>query len=73
MFATFINDLVIEINILDLGITVGERRVSLLVYADDIDFTASSENDLQTMLKWKMASFNKHIKIEVYAFTTHAL
>ena len=29
MFAIFINDLVTEINSLDLGISVGERRVSL--------------------------------------------
>ena len=50
MFDIFINDLVIEINSLDLGISIGERRVSLLLYADDIVFTASSENDLQTML-----------------------
>ena len=36
LFAIFINDLVKEINDLDIGGQVGDRKVSLLLYADDM-------------------------------------
>ena len=51
LFAIFINDLVKEIYDLDIGVQVGDRRVSLLYYADDIVFTATSVTDLQVMLE----------------------
>ena len=62
MFAIFINDLVCEINDLNLGISMGDRRISLLLYADDIVFTASSEKDLQSMLN-KLAEWCKKWRV----------
>ena len=50
LFSVFANDLVREVNDLDLGVSMGESRVSLLLYADDIALVANSEEDLQTML-----------------------
>ena len=56
IFSIFINDLVADINALDLGVEIDNRKISLLLYADDIVSVASSENDLQKMLdtlsKW---------------------
>ena len=50
LFAIFANDLVNEINGLDLGFDIGDRKLSLLLYADDIVMMAKTEEDLQTML-----------------------
>ena len=50
MFSIFINDLAAEINSLDLGIQVDNKKVCILLYAGDIALIASSENDLQRML-----------------------
>ena len=36
LFSMFIDDLVKEINSLGLGINVGDTKVSVLLYADDI-------------------------------------
>jgi hypothetical protein len=50
LFSVFANDLVKEINDLDLGITMGEAKVSILMYADDIFLIADSAEKLQSML-----------------------
>lgn len=50
LFSVFSNDLVAEINDLDLGVPIGDTKVSILMYADDIVLMANSENDLQSML-----------------------
>ena len=50
LFSVFANDLVQEVNDLDLGISMGDARISLLMYADDIVLVADSELKLQTML-----------------------
>jgi len=50
IFSIFINDLVPEVNDLDLGIQVGDVKVSMLLYADDIVFVSGSEAGLQGML-----------------------
>ena len=50
MFTIFINDVAAEINNLDLGIQIDNKKVSILLYADDIALIASSDNDLQRML-----------------------
>ena len=50
LFGIFINDLAIEIQNLSLGITVGDRKVAILLYADDIAILAENEENLQTML-----------------------
>lgn len=50
LFSIFINDLVKEINDTTLGIELGNRKLSILLYADDIALVAYSQEDLQTML-----------------------
>ena len=50
LFSIFANDLVAEVNDLDIGIKVGDRKLSLLLYADDIVLVAESEEKLQSML-----------------------
>ena len=39
-----------ELNDLGLGINVGEVKVSLLLYADDIVVVAYNEQDMQVLL-----------------------
>lgn len=50
LFSIFINDLVQEINELGLGVDVGEKKMSLLLYADDKAMIAISKAELQRML-----------------------
>ncbi len=50
LFSIFINDLVQEVNDLGLGFEIGDTKLSVLLYADDIVLIAKSENHLQTML-----------------------
>ena len=50
LYSVFANDPVKEINDLDIGIQVGERKISLLAYADDICLAANSEDNLHQML-----------------------
>ena len=50
LFSIFIDDLVRELNDLGLGINVGEVKVSLLLYADDIVVVAYNEQDMQVLL-----------------------
>ena len=44
------NDLVIKINSLDIGIEIGDEKISILLYADDLVLVSSSEEDLQILL-----------------------
>ena len=44
------NDLITEVNALDKGVNIGDHKVSLLVYTDDIALIADSEASLQCML-----------------------
>ena len=50
LFSLYINDLAKEIKFLNKGVHIGESKVSILLYADDIIFLAESEEDLQLML-----------------------
>ena len=50
LFSLFVNGLAREINKRAVGIAVGDRRVRLLMYADDIALLAETASDLQTML-----------------------
>jgi len=50
LFSLFINDLITEINLLDHGIKIGEEKVNILCYADDIAIMAPTQEDLQVML-----------------------
>ncbi len=62
LFNIYINDLAKEIKYLNIGISIGELKVSILLYADDLVLLAESEKDLQRVLdklnkwclKWKM-------------------
>ena len=62
LFAIFINDLIVELNILKKGVDIHGDNVAALLYADDLVIIAESEKDLQDMLhklnewciKWSM-------------------
>ena len=72
----FINGLAKKINAETKGIKVGERRVRLLLYADDIVLLAESAKDLQKMLdivtqysrQWRFRVNPKKGKSEVMLF-----
>ena len=50
LFNLYINDLALYLKSLDIGINVGNDKICLLMYADDIVLLADTENDLQNML-----------------------
>ncbi len=50
LFGIVINDIVKEINDFNLGVKIGNKKVSILLYADDIVLLSDTENGLQTML-----------------------
>ena len=76
LFSLFINGLAKKINAETKGIKVGERRVRLLLYADDIVLLAESAKDLQKMLdivtqysrQWRFRVNPKKDKSEVMLF-----
>ena len=59
LFNIFINDLIYEMNNLNLGIAIGEKRIGLLLYADDIVILAESESDLFICMVPKMETFSE--------------
>ena len=76
LFSLFINGLAREINEKAIGVAVGERRVRLLLYADDIVLLAETPKDLQNMLdivtsysrRWRFRVNPKKGKSEVMLF-----
>ena len=50
MFNMFINNLVETIRGLGIGVDIGQEKVSILMYADDLVLLAENENDLQLLL-----------------------
>ena len=50
MFNLYIDDLITEINALERGLKIGDKKVSMLLYADDIVLMANTARDLQCML-----------------------
>lgn len=50
LFAVFINDLVREVNDQDMGINIVDKKLSILLYANDIAMVANNEEDLQHLL-----------------------
>ena len=71
MFNIYIYDLCCEINNLQCGVKIGESRVSILMYADDIVLISNSAIRLQKMLdclsqwckKWRMSLNENKTKI----------
>ena len=59
----FINDLIIEINKLQLGIKISNTNIAILLYADDIALVAENQSNMQKMFdfgdewckKWKLS------------------
>ena len=62
LFAVFSNDLVKEVNDQDMAINIADKKLPMLLYADDIAMVANNEEDLQQLLnklycwckKWKV-------------------
>ena len=44
------NDLAVDIKNLGLGIPIGNRKINILLYADDIALLTKNESDLQKIL-----------------------
>ena len=63
LFALYVNDLAKEIKQANLGVSIGNINLSILLYADDIALMAENESNLQNMLnivskwcsKWRLA------------------
>ena len=71
LFGIFISDLAIEIENLGLGIAIGDRKVPILLYADNIAILAENEENLQIMLnqpnewceKWQLTINNEKSQV----------
>ena len=50
LFSIFINDLVETLKSLDIGVSIGQENVCILLYADDVVPIAKSEGELQSLL-----------------------
>ena len=50
LFNFYINDLVIKINSLDIGIEIDGEKVGILAYADDVVLLAENERELQLLM-----------------------
>ena len=76
LFQIYINDLIDEINALECGINIGNKSVSVLLFADDIAIIAKNEEDLQRCLnvvnnwcnKWRLSINSSKSKIIHYRF-----
>ena len=64
LFNLYINDLIVKINSLDIGIDIGGEKVGILAYADDVVLLAESENDLQILMD-ELNIWCEHNKLEV--------
>lgn len=63
LFGIFVNDLISDVKQLDKGIQLGNEKVSILVYADDIVILANTEEDLQCMMN-KIADWGKKWRVK---------
>lgn len=50
LFSLFINDLASEISQLNVGIPIGDEKIGLLLYADDIAILSENELEMQRCL-----------------------
>jgi hypothetical protein len=49
LFSIFINELIVEIKKLDIGVKIDNEFISVLAFADDIILSAENECDLQKL------------------------
>ena len=52
LFSLFINELAVGVNNLNLGIDIGGKKLSILLYVDDIVLMSESEGNLQKILDY---------------------
>ena len=64
LYALFINDLVKELSALNLGVEIGGKKLSALLFADDIVLLAENKKDLQRMLD-VVAGYAKRWRFEL--------
>ncbi len=64
LFSLYVNELAKEIRNMNLGVKIGNKLVSILLYADDMVLVASREADLQIMLD-KMYEWCKKWRLKV--------
>lgn len=50
LFSIYINDLVSTLNNVGLGVSIGQRKLSCLLYADDLVVFGNTERDLQRLM-----------------------
>ena len=50
LFNLYINDLIVKIHSLNLGIDINGENIGILVYADDVVLLADNEEELQQLL-----------------------
>ena len=74
LFLIFINDLIRELNDSNLGVAIGNGKLSNLTFADDIALMANNSRDLQKLVKiaenyarkWNFAFNTKKCKVLVF-------
>ena len=74
LFLIFINDLIRELNDSNLGVAIGNGKLSNLTFADDIVLMANNSRDLQKLVKiaenyarkWNFAFNTKKCKVLVF-------
>ena len=74
LFGIYVNDLAEEIKALQCGIDLGDRHVSIMLFADDIALISDTEEKLQQMLdclkdwctKWRMSLNMSKTKVVHY-------
>jgi len=74
LFLIFINDLIRELNDSNLGVAIGNGKLSNLTFADDIALVANNSRDLQALVriaesyarKWNFAFNTKKCKVLVF-------
>ena len=64
LFNLYINDLILKINSLDIGIEVNGEKVGILAYADDVVLLTENENELQVLMN-KQNIWHEHNKLKV--------
>ena len=50
LFSIYINGLVEELNLLHMGVKIGEKYITCLLFADDIVIISETANQLQLLL-----------------------